>query len=257
MDPGQASRDDHAVMSAPSTPHPTLLTPIDVVNIVTRNLVPIGGVLLFHWSAPNLLILYFADTLLSMAVLFGGLLYHFSPIDPEEGLADRFNRVGGYTMGALVITLIFAIPLGMPVAILVFGAGGHSLRAMLDDNGFAVGLAMQAAASLISLRALIAALRDHTPEELRLKRRFAILFLRWVCVIALAMTPFVVMFGRFGALLLVVAYAALTIFTEINPTRFLAIMGEKDDPQSEASSTSSAASGAPARGERRRRRPRR
>jgi len=191
--------------------------------------VPIGGVLFFHWSAPNLLILYFVDTLLAMTVLFAGIMYHLFHTEQHIGLADRINNGAGYVFGALFLTAVIAVPLGMPIAILVFGTGGHSLGAILDDNGFKIGLALQAAASLVSFRELIVALRKYTPDELRLKRRFAILFLRWFCVIALSLTPIVHLFGRFGALLLVVAYAGLTIFTEVNPTRFLAMMGEKDD----------------------------
>jgi hypothetical protein len=218
-----------SVLPAGAAHRARAMTPLDIANIVTRNLVPIGGVLFFHWSAPSLLILYFADTLLAMTVLFAGLMHHFFHTEQRVGLADRINNGAGYVFGALFLTAVIAVPLGMPIAILVFGTGGHSLRAILDDNGFRIGLALQAAASLVSFRELIVALRKYTPEELRLKRRFAILFLRWFCVIALAMTPFVHLFGRFGALLLVVAYAGLTIFTEVNPTRFLAMMGEKDD----------------------------
>ena len=228
MDTDPAARDDRAVMPAPAQ-RPSMLTPVDIANIVTRNLVPIAGVLFFHWSAPNLLILYFVDTLLAMMVLIAGLMYHLLPPTASDTWADRINNGAGYVLGAVFVGAILAIPLGMPVAILVFGAGGHTLRAILDDNGFLVGLGMQAAASLVSFRDLIAALRNHTPEDLRLKRRFAILFLRWFCVIGISMTPFVYWFGRFGALLVVVAYAGLTIFTEVNPTRFLAIMGDKDD----------------------------
>jgi len=252
MDSEPVSRDDRSVMPAPM-PRGPVVTTVDAANIVTRNLVPIGGVLFFHWSAPNLLILYFADTLLAMAVLIAGLLYHFLPPGEGEGLAARINNGAGYVLGAVFLTAIFAIPLGMPIAMLIFGAGGHSWHAIIDDDGFKIGLAMQAAASLVSFRDLIVALRDHTPDELRLKRRFAILFLRWFCVIALAMTPLVYFFGRFGALLLVVGYAGLTIFTEINPTRFLAIMGEKDDDMGTPKNAAAPAAVARAHGRKRRR----
>jgi len=228
LNPESTAGEGRTVLSAQSAPRAPALTPLDIANIVTRNLVPIGGVLFFHWSAPNLLILYFADTLLAMTVLFAGIMYHLFHSEQHVGLADRINNGAGYVFGALFLTAVIAVPLGMPIAILVFGAGGHSLQAILDDNGFKIGLTLQAAASLVSFRELIVALRKYTPEELRLKRRFAILFLRWFCVIALALTPIVHLFGRFGALLLVVAYAGLTIFTEVNPTRFLAMMGEKD-----------------------------
>ena len=102
------------------------------------------------------------------------------------------------------LTVVFAIPLGMPIGILIFGAGGHTLRAVLDDPGFLTGLGMQAFASLVGLRSLIAALSQHSPDELRLKRRFAIAFLRWVCVLMVAMSPLAMLPGAYGALLLVV-----------------------------------------------------
>ena len=228
MNEGPELRDGRTVLPAATTPRSPLLTPLALANIITRNLVPIAGVLFFHWSAPSLLILYFADTLLAMAVLFAGLLHYFFQGDADAGVADRVNGVAGVAGGAVFLTAVMALPLGMPIAILIFGTGGASLREIFDDANFKAGLALQAAASLYALRELIAALRVYTPEELRLKRRFAILFLRWFCVIALALTPLVHFFGRFGALLLVVAYAGLTIFTEVNPTRFLAIFGEKD-----------------------------
>jgi hypothetical protein len=224
-------REDRPELTAGAqTTRAPLLTPLDVANIVTRNLVPVVGVLAFQWSAANLLILYFADTLLAMSVIFAGLLYHFLHNEEVTDLADRINHWAGYVLGGLAGTAIIAVPLAIPVGILVFGTGGHSLEAILADNGFLTGLALQAVASLVSFRALIAALRAYSPEELRLKRRFAILFLRWFCVIALAISPVAVLFGRYGALVLVVGYAGLTIFTEVNPTRFLALLGEKDEP---------------------------
>jgi hypothetical protein len=209
-------------------PRPPVLTPLDVANIVTRNLVPVVGVLAFQWSAASLLILYFVDTLLAMSVIFAGFIYHALHND-DVGLADRINNWAGYVLGGVAASAIVAVPLAIPVGILVFGTGGHSFKEILADDGFKVGMALQAVASLISFRALVAALRRYAPQQLHLKRRFAILFLRWFCVIALAISPLAVLFGRFGALVLVVGYAVLTIFTEVNPTRFLAMMGEKDD----------------------------
>ena len=73
------------VLPAQAVPRTPTLTPLDIAHIVTRNVVPIGGVLFFHWSAPNLLILYFVDTLLAMAVMFAGMMRHFLPPPTDEG----------------------------------------------------------------------------------------------------------------------------------------------------------------------------
>ena len=141
-----------------------------------RNAVPLVGLLFFHWSAANLLILYFVDTLLAIAVIVAGFLYSVSPAEEAPGLAARINTIAGYAAGAAFITLIMAIPLGMPVFILVFGVNDTSFTGMLADRGFQLGLGLQAIASLVSFRDLVTALRTYTPEQLGLKRRFALVF---------------------------------------------------------------------------------
>ena len=44
-------------------------TPLQVLSLVARNLVPVAGVLFLGWSAPDLLVLYFVDTVLAIASL--------------------------------------------------------------------------------------------------------------------------------------------------------------------------------------------
>ena len=41
-------------------PRVAIPTPADIANVVTRNLVPVAGVLLFGWSAQNLMLPGFA-----------------------------------------------------------------------------------------------------------------------------------------------------------------------------------------------------
>ncbi len=67
----------------------------------------------------------------------------------------------------------------MPLFIL-FAASGVTWLDVVDDPMFRSGLVLQAIAAFWSLRGLYGALRTRTPEELRLKRRFALVFLRWV-----------------------------------------------------------------------------
>ena len=40
-----------------------------IAALLSRNLVPVAGVLLLGWSAPDLLVLYYLDTVLGLAVV--------------------------------------------------------------------------------------------------------------------------------------------------------------------------------------------
>ena len=55
-----------------------LVPPLALFNVVVRNAVSIIGALFFHWSAANLLILYFIDTLLAVGVIAAGFLSRLS-----------------------------------------------------------------------------------------------------------------------------------------------------------------------------------
>ena len=198
----------------------------EIASLVARNAVPLAGLLFFHWSAANLLILYFVDTLLAIAVIVAGFLYSASPVEEMPGFSERLATIVSYAAGAGFVTLIMAIPLGMPVLILVFGVNDASFTGMLADRGFQAGLGLQAIASLVSFRDLATALRTYTPEELGLKRRFALVFLRWVATIGAAYLPFTYLFGAYAPLVLIVVYIGVTIVAEIMPDRFIAAFGD-------------------------------
>ena len=90
-----------------------LVNPIGIAQIVARNITPLVGILFFDWSASNVLILYFVDTLLSIAVIFAGLARSFTP--PSDGVTTRIRSQFTFIFVALFLTAFFAIPLGMPV----------------------------------------------------------------------------------------------------------------------------------------------
>lgn len=198
-------------MSAPGAP-------VEIAQAVARHVAPIAGILFLGWSARNVLLLYFADTLLAIAVMMAGLLRHFSPPVADDGWAARLNGEVGVIGGGLFIAAIFVVPLGVP---LVFMLGGFDVWETLADPALRAGLAWQAVAALWSYAALYQELRRRTPEELRIKRRFALVFLRWIALVMLAGTGIGVLLGSYGALLFVVAYAAVSIWTEVAPDRFL------------------------------------
>jgi hypothetical protein len=222
--------------------------PLAVTQLVARNIAPLAGILLFGWSAQNVLLLYFVDTLLAMAVIFAGVLRHFSPPVENDGVAARLDSEAGVVGGALFLALAMAIPLGVP---LMFMLGGNvDWHALRNDPSLVGGLAWQVAAAGASYVELYRALRTATPEQLRLKRRFALVFMRWLALIVLAMSGIGVLFGRHGALMFVALYGAVSIWAEVAPDHFLRTMpGRREylgDPQP------ARASAAPRRGRGRR-----
>jgi hypothetical protein len=208
------------------------LSPLAIADAIVRNVVPLGGILFLGWSAAAVLILYFVDTMLAMAVMFAGLARHFLPPPTDEGWAARANAEVGYVGAALFICAFMAVPLGMPLIFMLAGSD-VAWRDLLSDPAFRSGLVLQAIAAFWSCRDLYRALRTHTPEELRLKRQFALVFLRWMAVIMVTYLGVGFIFGRYAAFLFVAIYTAATIMIEVAPDRFLRAMpgGEEDaDP---------------------------
>jgi hypothetical protein len=211
---------------------PAAPNPLDVVSTVARNLVPLAGILFLGWSAPTVLVLYFADTMFAMAVMFAGLAHHFIPPPKDDGWAARVNGEAGAIAAAVFIACFFAVPLGVPLIFMLAGSD-VSLRSLWADDAFRVGLLLQAIAAFWSGVGLYRALRAQTPEQLRLKRRFALVFLRWLAMLMVTYTGITFIFGRFAAYLYVAIYAALSIFIDVAPDKFLRMMpggAEDADP---------------------------
>ena len=212
-------------------------TPIAIAQAIARNVVPLVGVLVFHWSAGNVLILYLLDTLLSMAVIIAGLASSLTPLPDDEGVGGWINAEAGYVLGGLLTAALLAVPLGMPVGIML-AASGFSFREAFNDSSLRGGALLQAVVALWSYIELYRALRTHSPAQLKLRQRFALVFMRWVVVIMV--TYFILDIlppSRPVLLILVVAYIAGSIFAEIAPDRFLRAMpGGADNLEPDASS---------------------
>ncbi len=203
-------------------------TPLDVANAVFRNVVPLAGILFLGWSAPVVLTLYFADTLFAIAVIFAGLMRHFMPPPKDDGRAARANAEAGYIGAALFLVAFFAVPLGIPLIFMLAGSD-VTVRSLFADQNFRIGLVLQAIAAFWSGRALYAALKVRTPEELRVKRRFALVLLRWVVVIMSVHVGLSWIFGSYAPIFFVAVYTAATIVVEVAPDRFLRAFTQDPD----------------------------
>ena len=207
--------------------------PVAIGQIVARNLVPVVGILALDWSASTVLLLYFVDTMLSIGVIFAGLMSWLGRGSVEDRWASRLNAEVGYVAGAAFIVAFIAVPLGMPLVFVGALAGWDDVRSVFSDPALQAGVAWQAVAAVWSYAGLWRELHVRSPEELRVKRRFALLFLRWVVILLAVYSPIGWLFGRFLPHLLVALYAGASIVVEIAPDRFLRAMpggGEDAEP---------------------------
>ena len=207
--------------------------PIAAGQVAARNLVPVIGILAFGWSASTVLLLYFVDTMLSIGVIFAGLMSWFGRGSVEDRWSSRLNAEAGYVAGAAFVTAFIAVPLGMPLVFVGAWAGWGDVKALFADPALQAGIAWQVVAAVWSYAGLWRELHHRSPEELRVKRRFTLLFLRWVVILLAVYSPIGWLFGRFLPLVLVVLYAGASVVVEIAPDRFLRAMpgGSEDaDP---------------------------
>ena len=206
----------------------TQAAPLAIAQIIARNIVPLAGIVFLGWNAQNVLIIYFADTLLTLAVLFAGVLRHFAPPIENDGWAARLNGEAGMIGGGLFLMAAVSVPLGIPLLFMLGGA--LDARAMLADRSLQAGLLWQVVAAAWSYVELYRALRHATPDQLKLKRRFALVFLRWIALIMVAYLGVGFVAGRFAALIFVAIYIGVSIYAEIAPDRFLrAFPGAAED----------------------------
>lgn len=201
----------------------TIISPTAVAQALARNVVPVVGILAFHWSAGNVLVLYLLDTLLAMAVIIAGLASVFAPMN-EDSAGGRMNAQGGYLFLGLIFAAFASIPLGMPVGIML-ATTGFSFREAFHDTSLRNGALIQSAMALWSYVSLYRALRTHSPAQLHLRPRFALVFMRWVVVIMVTYVIIEILpSSEFVLLLLVVAYVAASVAAEVAPDRFLLAM---------------------------------
>lgn len=187
--------------------------------VIARNVIPVVGVLILGWSAINLVLLYFFDTLGGMWALIAALLTQFFGGWTTLPWTRRFTNLLWVLGLSLFLIAFFAIPLGMPVFILLM-MQEWDWRAAWTDRGFIFGLVSIVLLSVIGM--LRYALRfQQTPADEKWSRRtFGLLFLRWVAMIALIFL-LAGMLLAFTPLVLVISYAALTVVSELYPERFL------------------------------------
>ena len=192
---------------------------------VTRNAVGVLGVLFLGWAAPTLVVLYFADTLAGMWPVFAAVGFKLSNADPRQGGGAVLEGALTATAVGLFLVAVVAVPLGIPVVMLL-GASSVTWRQLSADPTLATGVGVVALTGLVGAVRHVFALAEGRAGDASVKQVFAILVTRWVLVlIAIYNLGFIL--GRFGLYAIVLAYAAASVWSELEPERFARLIPDR------------------------------
>ena len=211
-------------------PFDTTATPAALASLVARNLVAPLGVLFLGWSATNLLLLYYLDTVVEFAVVVLLIGRHVTGIGPQGARTRPFAGPLDWlrmSVASLFAAVLIGLPLGVPV-FMVVGAYGTSWSDLMGST-FLAALGAQAVASLSGAVQAHRMLLARSDDEHVLKHRAAFVFGRWlVLVIAVVVVPYSLLGRRLGGALLVAVYAGASVYFELFPGRALRWLNPKE-----------------------------
>lgn len=196
-----------------------------MVFVILRNAIPIIGVLFLGWSAQNLIVIYFADTLGAMWALIMGLALNFPEVQAAKGWSVRLGQYAMMLFVSCFLVAFLAIPLGMPLFIYLMMTQ-WDIRAALQEQAFILGIVSIAALSLVGMLRHYQNIQRVSPEDASVKRDFGILMTRWfIVLIVIYFIGFLL--GPWGAYVMVIAYAAGTVAMELYPQWFSQLIGKE------------------------------
>lgn len=121
-----------------------------IILVVARNFIPIIGVMFLGWSAPNLIVTYFVDTLAGMWAIITALMIQFYPGVLSLPLLQRIYNLMGLLALSVFLVGFMSIPLGIPLLIGI-QVSNWSLEDALADQWFIYGLITVAVLALIGV----------------------------------------------------------------------------------------------------------
>lgn len=201
-----------------------------LILAVARNAVGIVGLVFFGWSPASLAVLYFADTLAGMGAVFAAVGFKLSNADPRRGFWTLAEGVLSGLGVAAVLVAVVAVPLGIPL-VFVLGSSRAVWREMWADPSLAGGLGVIALTGLVAAVQHVFTLAEGHEGEVSVKQAFAVLMTRWVLVL-IAIYTVGALLGRFGLYVVVLVYAAVSVWSEVDPERFARLIRDRRAPES-------------------------
>jgi hypothetical protein len=201
-----------------------------LVLVASRNAVGLVGILFFGWSAPALVILYFADTLAGMWAVFAAVGFKLSNVDPRQGFWTVMEGALTGIAVAMFLGAVVAVPLGIPL-VFVFGASGTGWRQVGAESTLIAGIGVIALTALVGAVRHIFMLAEGRAGDVAVKQTFAILMTRWVLVL-MAIYMLGALLGRLGLYVVVVVYAGASVWSELAPARFARLFPDRRAPGS-------------------------
>lgn len=191
---------------------------VAVASVAVRNVVAIIGVLFLDWSAPELIVLYFLDTMAAIWGIFTAVMFGFLHSQRQSLLDLVYWWATALALSFLTAAFI-AIPLGMPV-FFVAVVSSWRLTDALAASGFRLALA---GVVVMGVAGALARSLQATAGEAgmrSLKREFSLVFGRWV-VVLIAIYTAIGLFQGAAAVVIVIVYAVASVAIELYPQRFL------------------------------------
>lgn len=207
---------------------------LHILQAVLRFVVPVVGVLFFNLSAPQLILLYFVDTWLAFTVVFSLLILTILPVRDWEVRSpfDWFTQMSGVVLSAMFVASFIMVTVAFP---LIYVHHAMPLLEIIRDPAFQNAVLWHTIFSLTAFASQAWELAQ-VPDAIatvavqpQLRRRFFLVFLRWLSVYLLTFVPFIQFVGvHWMSILYVVVYSVFGFAMEVFPRAFEKILQQAE-----------------------------
>ena len=201
--------------------------PGDLLHVAVRAAIPLVGIAFFGWPAANVVFVYCVDVLASLyavCVLTCGRLF---AMEPTSGPLwwQRLWSGTQLALSALLPWVAIALPLAVTMGI-VLTTAGFDWEAVLHERGLWLAAAAQFGAAVTPLLRDYDFLVEARDADWGIKRRFGLVFLRWVIVLMIGWSVLEALPGY--GITIVIACTLATVALELYPNQVLRAFGAAD-----------------------------
>lgn len=214
----EAAANDAAAQAGAAANDRQAINRWQVAEAAARNLVALAGLVVLGWPAASIVALYFFDALGALWAIFAGLMFAYYD-NGKNSLGDRLYAWGSALALAGLLTAFLAVPLGIPVYVLLLNSG-VTWQETAAQPGFGPAVLGIVGLALVGTIRWSLPLMDTEHGSRLMRAEFTLVFGRWLLALA-ALMAFGAFLGAVGAGLVIILYTGLMIYTDLYPERFL------------------------------------